>query len=298
MDDCSAYLNLISARLDGELSVKDEELLQAHLDHCPACRALLADLTAVHLETAQPSGDVPLGFSQRVIQAVQAEAAADIVHRKRRHRWQAAAGMAAVLALVVWATGPLDDLFSAKNGDSAAPEAASTRSAENPSTPNAASGGAVPFTADGPAAGGGSRKEITSAPPEELSLSPDPEVSNAPVSQGGASLDGQTEGETTQPSDYPSLPEAIPEEGTQPATQPSLPPVSYPNDSFTITGSIPALLSDYPSYAWEDGSHTIQVPTADFQQIAQALTDLGMIGERGDPNSDVVWIHVIPFQAG
>ena len=298
MDNCAAYVDLISARLDGELSVKDEELLQAHLDHCPACRALLADLTAIHLETAQPSGDVPPGFSQRVMQAIQAETATDIAHRKRRHRWQAAAGMAAVLAVVIWATAPVDQLFSNGNGSSAAPETALARSAEDSASANAASGGNAPLTEDGQAAAGNSQEKSAPAPTDEQTTPADPEVSALPASDGAVPSDDPAESETPQPTQPSPQSELLPGEGSQPAAQTSLPPVSYPNDSFTIIGKIPALLSDYPSYAWEDGSHTIQVPTADFEEIAQALSDLGMTGEQGDPNSSVVWVHVVPFQAG
>jgi len=42
---CDQALELISAKLDKELSPKEEAALQAHLERCPACRSVLQELT-------------------------------------------------------------------------------------------------------------------------------------------------------------------------------------------------------------------------------------------------------------
>ena len=39
MDRCERYTDLISARLDGELTGEEERELEAHLACCPACRS-------------------------------------------------------------------------------------------------------------------------------------------------------------------------------------------------------------------------------------------------------------------
>ena len=44
MPDCDKALELISAHIDGALTDAEEARLTQHLNTCPACRALLADL--------------------------------------------------------------------------------------------------------------------------------------------------------------------------------------------------------------------------------------------------------------
>ena len=42
--NCEEYTNLFSGHLDGQNSQAEEQALQAHLDVCPRCRALLNEL--------------------------------------------------------------------------------------------------------------------------------------------------------------------------------------------------------------------------------------------------------------
>jgi hypothetical protein len=294
MDDCTQYLELISARLDGELSVEEENRLQAHLAQCPDCRALLADLTAIHLETSQPTGDAPNGFSQRVMQRIQADVLANTERKKRHHRWQIIGGMAAALALVIWAVTPVGPM-SLLSGSGNTPSAAMTKAAD---TAQAASYDIdTQSTADESASTG--EQESSSIPSE-------PQVSDGDV------LDSEQQEETSDPSD----PDGEANDGApQDTDSPEQDDPSTPSDSsgdgaavteepentdkrtdvaFTLMGQVPPMLVDYPSYAWEDGSHAIRVPAEDFFALEDSLYSLGMTGDQEVGNADAVWIHVIP----
>ena len=53
MNPCEEYELLLSARLDGALSLKEETQLHAHLAQCPHCRQLAQELE--DLQTQMPS---------------------------------------------------------------------------------------------------------------------------------------------------------------------------------------------------------------------------------------------------
>ena len=94
---CERYLDLISARLDGELTQGEETELQAHLSECPACRAIARDLDGVHSAVAG-LGEVeaPEELSRRVMEGVRAQK-----RSARRRMVRRAAGVAACLVLCV-----------------------------------------------------------------------------------------------------------------------------------------------------------------------------------------------------
>jgi predicted anti-sigma-YlaC factor YlaD len=83
--NCEQPREAISLRLDGELPELDQARLDAHLEHCAACRALQAELDGVTtlLRAApvdQPDFDVRLPGRRRVsVRMVQAGAAAAAV---------------------------------------------------------------------------------------------------------------------------------------------------------------------------------------------------------------------------
>lgn len=74
MIDCEKFEEMISARLDGELSPEDERLLQAHLDKCPSCRAMAEVFSAVS-KASRKSVDVPAGLHESIMSAVKSAAA-------------------------------------------------------------------------------------------------------------------------------------------------------------------------------------------------------------------------------
>lgn len=98
--NCEKYLDLISARLDGQLTAHEEAELTAHLKECPACRAISNDLQTLHSALAQPGEvDAPPALSQSVMKKIKAERAA-----ARRRFVRRLSGLAAclILCLGVW----------------------------------------------------------------------------------------------------------------------------------------------------------------------------------------------------
>lgn len=71
---CEKYLDLISARLDGELTPAEESELTAHLQVCPACRAIANDMEGLHsVLTELDEVDAPAQLSQTVLSKIKAE---------------------------------------------------------------------------------------------------------------------------------------------------------------------------------------------------------------------------------
>lgn len=98
--DCGGYLDLLSARLDGELTEAQERELEAHLAACPECRAAGAQLAALR-PAFDELEDVPApeGLAQSVMDRVRAGEAPKVISPFRRFR--ALTGLAACLALAV-----------------------------------------------------------------------------------------------------------------------------------------------------------------------------------------------------
>jgi len=147
---CSAFVRMLSLRLDGALARAQLGQLEEHLAGCAACRArelsllaqgeVLRAAAARRLESLEASGAIDLtGFSAQVMRAAERDADQPSRWPSRweqwkialRERWQhqrlalsgalgvAAAGCAAlalVLAARVPAHGPLDDGLLAVQG--------------------------------------------------------------------------------------------------------------------------------------------------------------------------------------
>lgn len=112
MEHCERYTVLLSARLDGELTLEEEQALEAHLDQCPDCRALASRLTAIH--SAFPELEevpAPENFAKGVMDRVRwsEEAKPKVIPLFRRPQFKAMAGLAAcfVLCLGVYQAGLL-----------------------------------------------------------------------------------------------------------------------------------------------------------------------------------------------
>jgi len=99
---CGRYHELLSARLDGLLTVEEERGLEDHLALCPACRAVGSRLAAIQtafddLEEVQ----APEGFAQGVMDRIRAEGKPKVRPLFKRPQVRALAGLAACLALVI-----------------------------------------------------------------------------------------------------------------------------------------------------------------------------------------------------
>lgn len=101
--NCELYLDLISARLDGELTAQEEADLTAHLQTCPACRAIAQDMKGLHSALAAVGEvDVPAELSQTVLSKIKADKRSD---RRRTVRQLSALAACLVLCVTAWYVG-------------------------------------------------------------------------------------------------------------------------------------------------------------------------------------------------
>lgn len=114
---CDKALDLISARLDGELTAREEAALTAHLQECSACRAIANDMNALHCALTQTGEvDAPAALSQSVMQKIKVERNA-----ARRRFVRRLSGLAACLLLCVGVFRVADAASSQRNRHSADP---------------------------------------------------------------------------------------------------------------------------------------------------------------------------------
>lgn len=93
--NCERYLDLISARLDGELTAQEEAELSAHLQECPECRAIADDMNNLRSAfSALEEVDAPAELSQSVMSKIKAERGA-----ARRRFVRRISGLAACFVL-------------------------------------------------------------------------------------------------------------------------------------------------------------------------------------------------------
>ena len=99
---CQRYYELISARLDGELTDGEEGELETHLKDCPSCRALAEQLSGLHDGFSDlEETSAPEGFVRGVMDRIQVEEQKNrkVIPMFRRPQFKAVAGLAACLVL-------------------------------------------------------------------------------------------------------------------------------------------------------------------------------------------------------
>ena len=107
MLNCDQAPEWISARLDGALTDEENDALRAHLERCPACRALASDLEVLHtaLETmAEHPAAPPADLSAKILARVGGSTAVPPPGAGRRH-WRSWMAMAAVFTLLILGVG-------------------------------------------------------------------------------------------------------------------------------------------------------------------------------------------------
>lgn len=94
---CEEALELLSARLDGELTAQEERELEDHLSACPACRELGEELSALHFSFEELEDEqAPEDLAARVMERVrELEREKKVVPLFRRPQVRALAGLAA-----------------------------------------------------------------------------------------------------------------------------------------------------------------------------------------------------------
>lgn len=109
--NCDKYLDLISARLDGQLTSQEEAELTAHLQTCPACRAIAKDMEGLHSALAAVGEvDTPAELSQTVLAKIRTEK-----RPNRRRTLRQLSSLAACLVLCVGVLRVADATYSDRN---------------------------------------------------------------------------------------------------------------------------------------------------------------------------------------
>jgi anti-sigma factor RsiW len=103
---CEAFSASIGELADGTLAPAERGRVEAHLDHCASCRALLADLEAIRREARQlPRAEPPAALWTRVAEGLRTQGVSDregaipSAHPRNTKWWLAAA--AAVVVLII-----------------------------------------------------------------------------------------------------------------------------------------------------------------------------------------------------
>lgn len=108
---CQRYYELISQRLDGELTEDEQQELESHLAVCPSCRALDQQLSGLHVDFSDlEEVPAPEGFAQGVMDRIRMEENKKVIPLFQRPQFKAAAGLAACLVLCagLYGAGQLD----------------------------------------------------------------------------------------------------------------------------------------------------------------------------------------------
>lgn len=100
--NCEQMTVLLSAWLDGELSVEEQQQMQAHLEQCPECRALFEQLQTLHTSFSDLEEiPAPEHFAQRVMTRIEAESKLKVVPLFKRPQVRSFAALAACAVLFV-----------------------------------------------------------------------------------------------------------------------------------------------------------------------------------------------------
>lgn len=93
--NCEKAMELLSAKLDGELDASEEALLAEHLAQCPECRALEQELLSLDAALRTAEEEPPAELAENVMASVRRER----IRRTNTRRVLIWAAAAAVLAL-------------------------------------------------------------------------------------------------------------------------------------------------------------------------------------------------------
>ena len=99
---CDRFYELMSAKLDGELTEEEAEALQAHLEICGDCRRVYEAMASIETDLAGLEQPAPAGLKQGVLYRIGQETGS--VKKSKRRFWGVGTGMglaAAVLVLLV-----------------------------------------------------------------------------------------------------------------------------------------------------------------------------------------------------
>ena len=100
--NCEQMNDLLSAFLDGELTTREEEQMNAHLEQCAECRALLEQLQTLRTSFSDLEEiPAPEGFVGKVMDSIKAESTLKVVPLFKRPQMRAVMGLAACAVLCI-----------------------------------------------------------------------------------------------------------------------------------------------------------------------------------------------------
>lgn len=178
MYTCDQALDLLSARLDGDLTPEEAAGLEEHLSHCPDCRALAADLEEMHAAMPGLYQEPPPELKERVMAQIRAESAPislEEVRKKRSGRkvWRSWGAMAAAMAVVFMSAVAMR--FGGSGDTAGIPE--------NEPVPSASVYSAQPEASEPAAADSLPVEEKTAVADEENDIQTEPSVGEAGETQ-------------------------------------------------------------------------------------------------------------------
>lgn len=132
---CETAIELISAKLDGELTADQAAQLDRHLAQCSACRALLEELTAIQAACEELDATPPSALREQILQNLPAQETALQKGKVIPIHWRRWTAMAASFALVALAAWHLPRLaVSPSTGDTTLPSQTEYRDSDNGKT--------------------------------------------------------------------------------------------------------------------------------------------------------------------
>ena len=270
---------LLDAFVDGELTSDEMIQVQAHLDECPACQAYVDDALAIR--AAFPTEDdlpLPADFTENVMRSV----AKAPQSQPKRQPWGKLAAAAACLAVIVLvqhgALGSTGSTDSASAYDTAAVmdvAAAESAPAER--------------SMDSPSAGTES-EETADNSAEAFTATSDGSLETQKSKDTAAYTSGS--GQSGIQVDLPSASEdAAQENGASvtvgPSNQADLPTVHV---SAADIGDL--LDSREPAETGDSGTLRYLLTRQEYDDLAAALLDRGIVLEETDSDSQQLWLEV------
>ena len=105
MCDCDRALELISLRLDGELTPEELGELEAHLAGCGDCRRAEEELRALHTLLPELEEEAPQGLHQAIMDRIGGEKVVPLSRAKPTSHLRRWASLAAVFAVILLGAG-------------------------------------------------------------------------------------------------------------------------------------------------------------------------------------------------
>lgn len=126
MTECEYYQQLISQRLDGELTAAQEHELAEHLSRCADCRAVDAAFRALSEGFADSAEDAPADLCENVMGEIRRENIRKTNKRGSKRTWRSLLATAACFTLICAAAATALPMLARSNASTAAAQSADT----------------------------------------------------------------------------------------------------------------------------------------------------------------------------